>query len=29
MSFFDWWYNEKQGTLNFITEVFCSGTLRQ
>ena len=29
MSFHDWWFNEKGGTLNFITEVFSSGTLRQ
>jgi hypothetical protein len=29
MSFHDWWYSPKQQTINFITEVFTSGTLRQ
>lgn len=29
MSFHDWWYNPKLRTVNFITEIFLSGTLRQ
>ncbi len=29
MSFFDSWYDPKTYTVNFITELFTSGTLRQ
>ncbi len=29
MSFYKWWYNEKKGQVNFISEMFASGTLRQ
>eukprot|EP00877_Chromochloris_zofingiensis_P014292 jgi/Chrzof1/9116/Cz03g36170.t1 len=29
MSFYDWWYDAKHQTINFITEYFTSGTLRQ
>ena len=29
MTFQDWWYNDSQRTINFITEVCPSGTLRQ
>jgi len=29
MAFYDWWYNPKQETMNFITELLTSGTLRQ
>lgn len=28
-SFYEWWYNESAQTINFVTEVFTSGTLRQ
>lgn len=29
MSFYKWWYNEKKGEVNFISEMFASGTLRK
>jgi WNK lysine deficient protein kinase len=29
MSFYDSWYEPKTCTVNFITELFTSGTLRQ
>ncbi|WIA19631.1 hypothetical protein OEZ85_005568 [Tetradesmus obliquus] len=29
MSFFDWWYDGSSQTINFITEYFTSGNLRQ
>lgn len=29
MSFFDSWLDQKNLTINFITELFTSGTLRQ
>jgi WNK lysine deficient protein kinase len=29
MSFHDWWYDAKHLTINFITEYFTSGNLRQ
>lgn len=29
MSFYKWWYNEQKGQVNFISEMFASGTLRQ
>jgi WNK lysine deficient protein kinase len=29
MSFYKWWYNEKLGEVNFISEMFASGTLRR
>ena len=29
MSFYDSWYEARTGTINFITELFTSGTLRQ
>ena len=29
MAFRDWWYVESTQTINFVTEVFTSGTLRQ
>jgi WNK lysine deficient protein kinase len=29
MSFYKWWYNEKKGQVNFISEMFASGTLRR
>jgi len=29
MSFYKWWYNEEKGQINFISELFSSGTLRQ
>lgn len=29
MSFYKWWYNEKKGEVNFISEMFASGTLRR
>lgn len=29
MTFFDSWYDQKEHTVNFITELFTSGTLRQ
>lgn len=29
ISLFDWWYDPRLATLNFITEIFMDGTLRQ
>jgi serine/threonine protein kinase len=29
MFFYDSWIDEKNGTVNFITELFTSGTLRE
>ena len=29
MQLFDWWHDTKNGTLNFVTELFNDGTLRQ
>jgi WNK lysine deficient protein kinase len=29
MSFYDWWYDARAHQVNFITELFTSGTLRQ
>ena len=29
MSFYKWWYNEERRQINFISELFSSGTLRQ
>ncbi len=29
MQLFDWWHDPKNGTLNFVTELFNDGTLRQ
>lgn len=29
MSFYHYWHDEKSQTINFITELFTSGTLRQ
>lgn len=29
MSFYDSWFDQKNMTVNFITELFTSGTLRQ
>lgn len=29
MSFYDSWLDQKNGTVNFVTELFTSGTLRQ
>lgn len=29
MSFYKWWYNEEKGQVNFISELFASGTLRR
>lgn len=28
MSFIAWWHSPQQRTINFITELFLSGTLR-
>ena len=29
MTFYDYWVNEEDQTVSFITELFTSGTLRQ
>lgn len=29
MSFHAWWYDQQNQTINFITEIFTHGTLRQ